>query len=190
MTALLKQRMSVDEFDAWAERQPARFELFKGVPVAMSPERIIHVNTKHRVARALDDAVANAGLACHMVADGVAVRIDGRNSYQPDALVYCGDALPDDAIAVPDPVIVVEVLSPGNALKDLRDKLQGYFRVASIQHYLVVDPDERLVIHHSRGGGDVVTTRIISEGNIALDPPGLDVPLAALFASPTAQKKL
>jgi hypothetical protein len=38
---------------------------------------------------------------------------------------------------------------------DLRDKLRGYFRVASIQHYLIVDPDKRIVIHHARGAGDV-----------------------------------
>ena len=61
-----------------------------------------------------------------------------------------------DALEVPNPVVVVEVLSPGNALADLRDKLQGYFRVASIHHYLIIDPDKRLVIHHTRGHDDVV----------------------------------
>ena len=40
--------------------------------------------------------------------------------------------LPVTRLRCSDPVIVVEVLSPGNALTDLRDKLQGYFRIASI----------------------------------------------------------
>jgi len=79
-------------------------------------------------------------------------------------------------------VIVVEVLSPGNAIKDMRDKLQGYFRVSSIQHYLIVDPDKKLVIHHARGEGDAVSTRLVSDGNLPLDPPGLTLPVAALFA--------
>jgi hypothetical protein len=32
-------------------------------------------------------------------------------------------------------------------VKDLRDKLVGYFHVPSIVHYLIVDPDDRFVIH-------------------------------------------
>jgi Uma2 family endonuclease len=80
-------------------------------------------------------------------------------------------------------MIVVEVLSPSNALKDLRDKFVGYFRVASIQHYLIVDPDKRLLIHHARGAGDVVNTRIVNEGSLLLDPPGLTLAVSELFAA-------
>ena len=70
------------------------------------------------------------------------------------------------------------------AITDLRDKLQGYFRVASVQHYLVIDPDKRLVIHHSRGQDEVVATRIVTAGGIALEPPGLRVAIADFFESP------
>ena len=90
-------------------------------------------------------------MPCQFLLDSVAVRIDRHRSYQPDALVYCGEPLPDDALEVPNPIVVVEVLSPSNAMKDLRDKLVGYFQVPSIMHYLIVDPDDRLVIHHARG---------------------------------------
>jgi hypothetical protein len=55
--------------------------------------------------------------------------------------------------------------------------------VPSIRHYLAVDPDKRIVIHHARGAGDAIATRIVSEGEIALDPPGLIVPLATIFAA-------
>ena len=41
-TALRKQRMTVEEFLGWAEGRLERFELFDGVPVAMSPERVVH----------------------------------------------------------------------------------------------------------------------------------------------------
>jgi Uma2 family endonuclease len=182
MIALRKARMTVQEFLTWAERQPDRWELLDGVPVAMSPERIIHGDTKYRVARAFDVAIARAAVPCRFVLDSAAVRIDARNSYQPDVLVYCGEALPADALIVPDPALVVEVLSPSNAMTDLRDKLQGYFRVASIAHYLIVDPDKRLVIHHSRGQGDVVATHIVSDGELAFEPPGLTLAVADFLA--------
>jgi Uma2 family endonuclease len=174
--------MTVDEFLPWAASQPERWELFDGAVVSMSPERVIHGDTKYRAARAFDDAIRSAGAPCRFVLDSAAVRIDARNSYQPDLLIYCGEPVSGDATVIPEPIVVVEILSPGNAIRDLRDKLQGYFRVQSIRHYLVVDPDKRIVIHHARRDDDEIVTRIISEGDIPLDPPGVVIPHAALFA--------
>lgn len=186
MVALRKERMTVNEFLSWAEQQPERWELFDGVPVAMSPERVIHGDTKYRAARAFDDAITKARVPCRFVLDSAVVRVDSRNTYQPDVLVYCGEPIAGNALEVPNPVIVVEVLSPGNAITDLRDKLQGYFRVASIAHYLIIDPDKRLVIHHTRDHDDVVGTRIITAGKIALDPPGLSLTVADFFGPAAA----
>jgi Uma2 family endonuclease len=42
MTALPKHKMSVDEYLAWAEGQPGRFELYAGTVYAMTPERAGH----------------------------------------------------------------------------------------------------------------------------------------------------
>jgi Uma2 family endonuclease len=186
MTALRKERMTVNEFLAWAERQPERFELLDGVPVAMSPERAIHGLTSHRVASALDRAIVKTQAPCHFLPDSVAVRIDETTSLQPDAMVYCGARVSGDTIEVNTPVIVVEVLSPSTATKDLRDKLVGYFRLPSVHHYLIVDPDRRVVIHHKRGGGDLIETRIASEGSMRLDPPGLEVLVQELFEQETS----
>jgi hypothetical protein len=39
-------------------------------------------------------------------------------------------------------------------------------------HYLIVDPDERLVIHCTRGR-DAIATRTVRDGSsLKLDPPG------------------
>jgi hypothetical protein len=50
-----------------------------------------------------------------------------------------------------------------------------------VAHYLIVDPDKRIVIHHARGTGDVVATRIVSEGTLRLAPPGLEIAAGELF---------
>jgi Uma2 family endonuclease len=81
------------------------------------------------------------------------------------------------------PIRVVEVLSPGSATKDFRDNLVGYCRVASIQHYLIIDPDRRIVVHHRRGEGDLIQTRIVADGPLSLTPPGLEIAIADLFAA-------
>src|SRR5207249_2539060 len=102
-------------------------------------------------------------------------------AYEPDALIYCGSELSPTAVEVPSPVIVVEVLSPSTRRVDLSKKLAGYFRIASVTHYLIVDPLKPSIIHHARAAGDTITTRIISAGSIALDPPGLEIAVADIY---------
>lgn len=173
--------MAVGEFLDWATGREGRWELVDGVPVAMGPERAIHGLTIHRTVNALERAIAAAGIGCQALPDSVVVRVDAHTSFQPDALVYCGERVSDDAIAVDAPVLVVEVLSPGSATHDFRDKLVGYFRVASVKHYLIVDPDRRMVIHHRRADNDAIETRIVAEGVLSLVPPGIGVEVADLF---------
>ena len=81
-------------------------------------------------------------------------------------------------------MIVVEVLSPSTRRVDAALKLAGYFSVQSVEHYLIVDPDEPLVIHHARGDGKVIATRIIREGEVRLDPPGLGLTLKEVYEIP------
>jgi Uma2 family endonuclease len=184
MNALAQQKMTVDEFLAWAEGRDGRWELLNGVPVAMSPERVAHVETKFAAASAIAASIKKAGIPCRMLLDGVAIRLDGRSAYQPDIMVYCGQRLPPNAMEAPNPVVVVEVLSPSTRAVDLGLKVRRYFELPSIQHYLILGPDDRSVIHHARGEGDLLLTRIVSEGELRLDPPGFRVDARALFPEP------
>ena len=52
-----------------------------------------------------------------------------------------------------------------------------------MQHYLIVDPDQNLIIHHARGEAGVVTARIMQDGSIHLDPPGLELAIADFYGS-------
>lgn len=182
MTAAPLKRMTVDEFLAWAEEQPrGRYELLDGTPIAMSPERVRHARAKHQAAVALDAAIRRAGKDCHMLPDGMTVRVDERTAYEPDALVHCGPPAPEDNVEIPNPVIVVEVTSPSSKNIDAGAKVAGYFAVASVHHYLIIDAKARRIIHHKRGAGDLIETRILSEGPVHLDPPGLETSIAEML---------
>ena len=172
--------MTVDEFLVWAEDRPGRHELVDGRPHAMAPERVGHARAKFAAQRALADAIARAGLPCEALPDGVAIRVDARTVYEPDASVYCGPRLPENDLIVPTPMIVVEVLSPSTGFFDRHGKLSGYFAVPSIVHYLIVYIDRRMVIHHARDG-DEIRTRLVPSGPLRLDPPGLELDVESLF---------
>jgi Uma2 family endonuclease len=176
----MAQHFSREEFRLWAECQKRRYERIAGEPVAMSPERIEHVRVKNRIWAALDRAVHAANLPCEALGDGVTIEINEDTDYEPDAIVNCGPPAPGDAVAATNPVIVVEVLSPSTESVDLADKLADYFKVATIQHCLIVRARRREVIHHKRSGSEIVS-RVINIGGIVLDPPGITIDVADIY---------
>jgi Uma2 family endonuclease len=181
MNILTKPRMTVDQFLAWAEDRPDRYELFRGEVYKMSPETVGHIKVKGTVYLVLVAAVRQTTLPCHVLTDGVTVRIDEATAYEPDALVYCGEEAEANSLEIPNPVIIVEVLSPSTRRVDVSLKLAGYFRLPSLAHYLIVDPTQPSIVHHARGAGDTIVTRIVTEGAISLDPPGLELALADIY---------
>jgi Uma2 family endonuclease len=176
-------RMTVDEFLAWLDDGPegARYELVAGEPVAMAPERAAHARRKAEVWLALRDGIKAAGLPCEALPDGMTVKIDEHTAYEPDAVVHCEEPLADDAVIVPAPIIIVEVLSPTTRARDAGAKLADYFRLPSVRHYLLVQTERRTVIHHRRGDGDDIRTRIVTAGILELDPPGLTLELDRIY---------
>ncbi len=53
--------------------------------------------------------------------------------------------------------------------------------MASVVNYLIVYPDEPLVIHHRRIEDGKILTSILREGAVTLDPPGLEFALSQLY---------
>ena len=117
-----------------------------------------------------------------MLPDGATVRVSRHVAHEPDALVYCGPKLPRNAIEVPNPIIVVEVASPSTRKVDASLKLTGYFSLASVQHYLIIDPDGPPVVHHRRQADGTILTTIVHDGVLTLAPPGIEVAVAEMFA--------
>ncbi len=181
MSEVVHPRMTAEAFLAWSLAQPKgrRYELVGGEVVRMHSERAAHARTKLRVAVGLSAAIRDGKLPCEVFGDGMAVRVDEGTTYEPDALVRCGEPLDDEAVIVDDPVIVVEVVSPSSQAVGSGAKLADYFRIPSVVHYLIVRTKDRAVIVHSRSGEGEILTRIVRNAAVALDPPGLSLP--ALF---------
>lgn len=186
MTALAQShppRMTADEFIAWAMEQTdgAHYELVGGEVVGMAPERLAHARVKAQVHRALADAIERGGLPCEAVPDGMAVQVSADTVYEPDAQVRCGPRLPGSTVKIPDPVVVVEVLSPASRARDAGAKLGDYLLMPSVRHYLILDVKSRTAIHHLRAESGEIATRIARGGSVRLDPPGIELDVVGLF---------
>ena len=173
---------SREEYRRWAEAQPrGRFELVAGEAVAMAPERVGHALVKASLWRALDDAVRRAAIPCQALPDRVTVEVGEDTDYEPDAIVNCGDRPDREAIAAPNPVIVAEVLSPTTASVDTGRKLADYFSLPSVRHYLILRADKPQIIHHERREDGTIITRIITEGEVRLEPPGITIAVSEVY---------
>jgi Uma2 family endonuclease len=186
MNIVLPTHMTVDEFLAWAVRQEkGRYELFNGRVVMQQAQNWGHAQVSLRVCNLLTAAIERAGVPFYAAPMGMTVRISRDEAFEPDALVAPLPVPQQTDVEIPNPIIVVEVLSPSTARVDRTDKLEGYFVVPSIEHYLIVDAVKHVVTWFRRAadGGHVVAPVPLRGAALKLDPPGIELEVADIFAS-------
>ena len=163
-----------------AMKAEGRYELVNGELVMMSPERARHVMTKYAVYMALLAATRSANVNCHVMGDGIGVKTSENTVREPDASVQIGGSIDPDSLLMPEPHIIVEVLSPSSDRSDTGEKLGEYFQLPSVTHYLIVNAEKKLVIHHAKVE-NVIVTRLMNGGKIEFKPFGFEVAVAEFF---------
>jgi Uma2 family endonuclease len=175
-----KSKLTADEFISWALQAEGSYELVDGEIIEMPSEGIRQNVVKLEIAIVLREAVLAAQLTCHVYIDGVSVHIAHRQVRGPDAIVSVGPITDFDSAFVPDPLILVDVVSPISEQRDTIDKLADYFTLPTVQHYLIVKPLDGVIIHHQRNG-DSIVTQSVSHGMLLLDPPALELDVARVL---------
>ena len=183
MNITLPTRMTVDEFLAWAVRQEkGRYELFDGRVVMQQPQNWGHAELCFRLCNTLAVAIERARVPFYAAPVGMTVRVSRHVAFEPDALVA---PLPKPErldLEIRNPVLVVEVLSRSTARRDRTDKLAGYFKVPTIEHYLLIDPEKSEITWHRRAAGGMPRPPVSRrKGSLRLDPPGIELAIAEIF---------
>jgi Uma2 family endonuclease len=129
--------MTVDEFLRWDDGTDTRHELADGVVQAMAPPSVPHsaivANAVVILAAALRDR-----RPCRPLAEA-GVRIDEMVMWQADIAVTCKPI----ARETPEPVLIVEVLSPSTRTHDLGRKLIDYKSLPSTEEIWMLDSERR-----------------------------------------------
>jgi Uma2 family endonuclease len=110
---------------------------------------------------------------------------DARTVVQPDVSVVCDRSKLRHSGCVGGPEIVVEIISPYTAKRDLADKFAVYER-AGVREYWVVDPGNRFVhVYHLGADGKLGEPEIVTEGKAVVSQvlAGLALPTEELFAA-------
>lgn len=130
--------LSLEAFLAWEERQAERWERVGGVVRMMAGGTLAHDALALGVASVLRSKLR--GGPCRAHASNLKVVSPLGDVMYPDAFVRCGPAH-GTATFIGDPVLVVEVLSPGTAQHDLTRKRLAYKAIPSLRAILYVHPD-------------------------------------------------
>ncbi len=177
--------MTVDEFIAWDDGQPGKHQLVDGEVRAMSPSSATHGIIQANLAFLLTGHLAAPGNRCRVVTEpAIETRIRARRNMRvPDLGVSCAP-VPGGQIALPDPILLIEIMSPGNK-SDTWDNVWAYATIPSVKEILIVQStriEAALLRRQADGSWPPDPETIGAEATLALTCIGLGVPLRAAFA--------
>jgi Uma2 family endonuclease len=162
---------TIEDWKAWE----GRWELIHGVAYDMTPAPNVEHQRVSRdllmsIAKALKEALGGkGGNGCEVFSAPIDLYLPNEESvYQPDLVVVCDPAkiAAHGIVGVPD--LVVEILSPGTASRDLTRKRWAY-EAAAVPEYLIIDPEERFgLLLRLEAGRYVDAARVEWGGNLAL----------------------
>lgn len=133
--------MSEDEYLRFEEGAAVKHEFVGGRVHAMAGASERHNRIALNIAFHL--RAATRGRACRAFMADMKLRLDeGPTFYYPDAMLVC-DPTDDHPIYKRAPCFIAEVLSPGTAAIDQREKWSAYRKLPSLRYYLLAD-SERL----------------------------------------------
>jgi len=176
-------RMTVAEFLDWeGDDTDRKFELVDGEPRAMAPASITHGTIQASLARLLGNHLVGTG--CRVItAPGVIPRVrSSANMRVPDLAVNC---IADTAgqRALPDPILIIEILSPSNEA-ETRQNVWTYASIPSVQEILLVRSTEiaaELLRRQADGNWPAQPQTLEGGADIALDSIGFRAKLGDFY---------
>jgi len=164
-------QMTYEEFIKMNETATNRYEFIDGEIYLLGAPNVIHQRIVSRLHIELDQYLK--GKPCDVFASPFDVTLNRRgdehfkNVVQPDVLVICNwrDYLDESGHFTGIPRLVIEVLSPGNTIKEMITKLDLY-RDSGIEEYWIVDPIRNGVVIYHFNNYNISETRAYNSNDV------------------------
>jgi Uma2 family endonuclease len=143
----------------------------------MTGASLAHATITMNVAIALRQALRGTG--CRPFANDAKV-LAGSSVRYPDVAVTCSPFRGADDI-VPDPVLVLEVVSPSTEREDRGRKKFDYFATPSIQQYAIIEQDARRIDLFTRAGDRWTDEVVEGDAILRLSCIGVEISLDAIY---------
>jgi Uma2 family endonuclease len=175
-----RPHMTLAEFLTWNDGTDTRYELVDGRVTAMAPSNDAHgtivMNIGFEIRRQLRPS-------CRVATEAGILRPNRDDAYYvADLGVTCGPAA-DRRQYLPEPILIVEVLSPSTEDHDRGRKVGDYREIPSLQEILLVSTQQRRLELWRREGDHWRVEDLIGEATVRLDSCNASIPLAAIYAN-------
>jgi Uma2 family endonuclease len=179
MADVAEKLMTVAEFLAWDDGTDTRYELVRGRVVAMAPVSPSHSIVASKVVGALEGELKRP---CYVGVEAGVVTPDRDDTfYEADVVVSCTPLAPG-MVTIPEPVVIVEVLSPSTIEHDRGRKAYDYRRIASVQEIVLVASEQRHIVIWRRRGAKWEVEDLIGDAALELEAVGVTLAMAAIYA--------
>ena len=177
--ALTKPQMIRGEFLAWAETQGARYEFDGFQPVAITGASVNHNHIVRNIRRALYERLRGSG--CHPMGADDGVATIGDAIRYPDVVITC-TRTPGTSHLVERPVVVFEVISPGDSAIDRITKVREYLAVPTIHTYVIVEQNSiGLTVLRRHHNNAWIASTLTADDVLRLHEPDVDLPVVELY---------
>lgn len=180
----LSKSYSYSDYLLWKFKE--RVEIIKGKIMEMSPAPTrFHQRISMKLTIEFSKAFDNH--SCQLYAAPFDVRFPDENGkiktvVQPDLCVICDLSKLDDKGCIGAPDLVVEILSPGNTRKEMKNKFELY-EEQGVKEYWIVYPDTQNIQIFVLKDGKYIGIQPVAEGDIVTSAvfPGLSFSTASLY---------
>jgi Uma2 family endonuclease len=179
-----KEHYTYADYLEWDENY--RAEIINGEVYEMSPPLTIHQRISMRLSVKFSTFLERK--TCEVFAAPFGVRLfpepdlSDDTVLEPDLVVICDSSKIDERGCNGAPDLVIEILSPSTANKDLILKFNLYLE-AAVREYWVIEPENRQVkVHLLEKGHYVTATYGVSDVVPVTVLPGLTIDLKTIFA--------
>jgi Uma2 family endonuclease len=177
MTSAVEKLMSLDEFLAWERGQSQRYEFDGFAARLMTGGSLDHSTIASKLWAALDNKLRGSGRRPFR---GDAKVVANQSVRYPDLSITRSPISGSDDV-VPEPVVVIEILSPSTEREDRGRKKFDYFATPSIRQYAIIEQDERRVELYTRTDTAWLDQIITGDAVLSLSAVGVDIPLDAIY---------
>jgi Uma2 family endonuclease len=186
--------VSYAEYLALEEKSPTKHEWLDGVVYDLEPRGMAGGTPDHAGLAAAVTILLGAqlrGKPCRVFSSDLKVRVPatGLSTYA-DVTIVCGklETAPEDANAVTNPTLLVEVLSDSTEAYDRGERFAHYRRLPSLREYVLVSQHApRIEVWRRNEGGRWELAQEAEAGeHAALASIGCALPVDDVYANPLA----
>ncbi len=182
--AKLATRLSTQDFLDWEPDDGLRYELVDGEPRAMAPAGTIHGFLQNELGRLIGNHLRERSSGCDVLANpGIIPHLlSAHNVRVPDLAVTCSPLVPGQA-TLPDPVLLIEILSPSNQAKTWSN-VWAYTSIPSVREILVLHSSRMVaeILRRMPSGNWPEEPEQVTGGDLVLASVGFQVPMTGLYA--------